>query len=96
MESVSLDTLTFDHPAASRPARFGAMLSLPMQAASPSSCMVILTSSAGVQRHQRGTALQRARLHVTRSSGRGRQGHAAFLQHVALYRQISQVHVLDP
>ena len=52
MESVSLDTLTFDHPAASRPARFGAMLSLPMQAASPSSCMVILTSSAGVQRHR--------------------------------------------
>ena len=52
MESVSLDTLTFDHPAASRPARFGATLSLPMQAASPSSCMVILTSSAGVQRHR--------------------------------------------
>jgi len=52
MESVSLDTLTFDHPAACRPARFGATLSLPIQAASPSSCMVILTSSAGVQRHR--------------------------------------------
>ncbi len=52
MESVSLDTLTFDHPAASRPARISAALSLPLQAKSPSACMVILTSSAGVQRHR--------------------------------------------
>ena len=56
MESMSLDTLTFDHPAARRPARFTAQLSLPMQANSransPSPCMVLLTSSAGVQRHR--------------------------------------------
>jgi dienelactone hydrolase len=52
MESVSLDTLTFDHPAASRPARFTATLSLPVQAGKPLACMVILTSSAGVQRHR--------------------------------------------
>ena len=52
MESVSFDTLTFDHPAASRPARVTASLHLPMQAAPPFPCMVILTSSAGVQRHR--------------------------------------------
>jgi dienelactone hydrolase len=52
MESVSLDTLTFDHPAARRPARITAKLSLPIQAAPPFACMVILTSSAGVQHHR--------------------------------------------
>jgi dienelactone hydrolase len=52
MESVSFDTLTFDHPAASRPARVSASLQLPMQANRPFPCMVILTSSAGVQRHR--------------------------------------------
>src|SRR5207245_7051955 len=52
MESVSFDTLTFEHPAACRPARISASLSLPMQAARPFPCMVILTSSAGVQRHR--------------------------------------------
>jgi dienelactone hydrolase len=56
MESVSLDTLTFDHPAAARPARFTASLHLPEAAdgalAGPFACMVILTSSAGVQRHR--------------------------------------------
>lgn len=52
MESVSLDTLTFDHPAAARPARFGASLHLPAAQFRPSPCMVILTSSAGVQRHR--------------------------------------------
>jgi len=52
MESVSFDTLTFAHPAASRPARVTATLHLPMQAAPPFSCMVILSSSAGVQRHR--------------------------------------------
>jgi dienelactone hydrolase len=52
MESVSLDTLTFDHPAASRPARISASLHVPMQTAPPFACMVILTSSAGVQRHR--------------------------------------------
>src|SRR5260370_21480622 len=52
MESVSLDTLTFDHPAACRPARVTASLHLPMQDERPLPCMVILTSSAGVQRHR--------------------------------------------
>src|SRR5690348_6343087 len=57
MESVSLDTLTFDHPAAARPARIGATLHLPNGASEPVpskpvACMVILTSSAGVQRHR--------------------------------------------
>jgi len=52
MESVSLDTLTFDHPAASRPARFSASLHLPVEISAPLACMVILTSSAGVQRHR--------------------------------------------
>jgi dienelactone hydrolase len=52
MESVSFDTLTFDHPTACRPARVSASLHLPMQAPSPFPCMVILTSSAGVQRHR--------------------------------------------
>jgi dienelactone hydrolase len=52
MESVSFDTLTFEHPAACRPARVSASLHLPMQAPSPFPCMVMLTSSAGVQRHR--------------------------------------------
>jgi dienelactone hydrolase len=52
MESVSFDTLTFDHPAAAKPARVSGTLHLPMQADQPFSCMVILTSSAGVQRHR--------------------------------------------
>src|SRR6185436_14433724 len=52
MESVSFDTLTFDHPAAARSARVAGTLHLPMQANRPFPCMVILTSSAGVQRHR--------------------------------------------
>ena len=52
MESVSFDTLTFDHPAAARPARVSATLHLPMQADRAFPAMVILTSSAGVQRHR--------------------------------------------
>ena len=52
MESVSFDTLTFDHPAACRPARLTASLFLPQADALPAPCMVILTSSAGVQRHR--------------------------------------------
>ncbi len=52
MESVSLQTLTFDHPAACRPATLTAHLSLPIEAKSPPACMVILSSSAGVQRHR--------------------------------------------
>jgi len=52
MESVSLDTLTFDHPAASRPARVTASLHLPQAGDRRFACMVILTSSAGVQRHR--------------------------------------------
>ena len=52
MESVSFDTLTFDHPAACRPARVTATLHLPPPDGRPAPCMVILTSSAGVQRHR--------------------------------------------
>ena len=52
MESLSFDTLTFDHPAACKPARVSATLHLPMQPDRPFACMVILTSSAGVQRHR--------------------------------------------
>lgn len=52
MESVSFDTLTFDHPTARRPARVTASLHLPVDEAAPFPCMVILTSSAGVQRHR--------------------------------------------
>ena len=52
MESVSFDTLTFDHPAACRPARLTASLHLPVPCERPAPCMVILTSSAGVQRHR--------------------------------------------
>jgi dienelactone hydrolase len=52
MESLAFDTLTFDHPAARRPARVTATLHLPMQVAPSFPCMVILTSSAGVQRHR--------------------------------------------
>ncbi|WP_300780815.1 dienelactone hydrolase family protein [Enhydrobacter sp.] len=52
MESVSFDTLTFDHPTACRPARVTATLHLPTAGALPCPCMVILSSSAGVQRHR--------------------------------------------
>ena len=52
MESVSFDTLTFDHPAARKPARVSGTLHLPMQADQPFPCMVLLTTSAGVQRHR--------------------------------------------
>lgn len=52
MEPLSFDTLTFDHPAACRPARVGATLHLPAGATAPVPCMVLLTSSAGVQRHR--------------------------------------------
>jgi dienelactone hydrolase len=52
MESVSFDTLTFDHPTASRPARISATLHIPADRPGPVPCMVILTSSAGVQRHR--------------------------------------------
>src|SRR6516162_5890806 len=51
MEPVSFDTLTFDHPAACRPARVSASLQLP-GGAPPFPCLVILSSSAGVQRHR--------------------------------------------
>jgi hypothetical protein len=51
MESLAFDTLTFDHPAACRPAQLTASLHLP-EADRPAPCMVILTSSAGVQRHR--------------------------------------------
>ena len=52
MESLSFDTLTFDHPAACRPAQVAAELWLPENGEPPSPCMVMLTSSAGVQRHR--------------------------------------------
>jgi dienelactone hydrolase len=52
MESVSFDTLTFDHPAACKPARVSGTLHLPMQVNQPFPAMVLLTSSAGVQRHR--------------------------------------------
>src|SRR5260370_19531466 len=52
MESVSFDTLTFDHPAGCRPARLSAQLCLPQTPDLPAPCMIILTSSAGVQRHR--------------------------------------------
>jgi dienelactone hydrolase len=56
MESMSFDTLTFDHPTACRPARLSACLHLPEPPSKgshkPVACMVILTTSAGVQRHR--------------------------------------------
>src|SRR5258708_34770300 len=52
MEWVSSDPLVFAHPAACGRARGWPGLHLPMQAPSPFPCMVILTSSAGVQRHR--------------------------------------------
>jgi dienelactone hydrolase len=52
MEPLSFDTLTFEHPTACRPARVRAELWLPAAGAGPSPCMVLLTSSAGVQRHR--------------------------------------------
>lgn len=51
MEQLSFDTLTFDHPAARKPARVSASFYLP-PANAPVACMVLLTSSAGVQRHR--------------------------------------------
>jgi dienelactone hydrolase len=51
MQSVAFDTLTFNHPTACRPARLTASLHLP-ESGRPAPCMVILTSSAGVQRHR--------------------------------------------
>jgi len=50
MERWSFDTLTFEHPTASRPAQVEGLLTLP--AATPAPAMVLLTSSAGVQRHR--------------------------------------------
>jgi dienelactone hydrolase len=52
MESLTFDTLTFDHPTACRPARVSASLHLPEKSRGPAPCMVILSSSAGVQRHR--------------------------------------------
>jgi len=52
MESLSFDTLTFEHPAGCRPARVTAQLCLPQQTERPAPCMVLLSSSAGVQRHR--------------------------------------------
>jgi dienelactone hydrolase len=52
MESLAFDTLTFDHPAACRPARLTGELRLPDIGPRPAPCMIILTSSAGVQRHR--------------------------------------------
>src|SRR3979409_1898417 len=52
MESGSSDTLTVDHPAGRRPARLTAQLCLPETSDLPAPCMIILTSSAGVQRHR--------------------------------------------
>src|SRR5262252_10609646 len=52
MESLAFDTLTFDHPAACKPARLQAELWLPEASPHPAPCMVILSSSAGVQRHR--------------------------------------------
>jgi dienelactone hydrolase len=51
MEQLAFDTLTFDHPAACRPARLTGSLHLPA-GEEPAPAMVILTSSAGVQRHR--------------------------------------------
>lgn len=48
---MAFETLTFDHPTACRPARVTATLHLP-SSAERLPCMVILTSSAGVQRHR--------------------------------------------
>ena len=52
MEQLAFDTLTYDHPAACKPARVTASLHLPANTDTPAPCMVILTSSAGVQRHR--------------------------------------------
>jgi dienelactone hydrolase len=51
-KTISFDTLTFDHPTACRPARLAASLFLPEPDAQPAPRMVILTGSAGVQRHR--------------------------------------------
>src|ERR1700755_3439949 len=50
METVSFDTLTFEHPAGRRPARLTAQLYLPETSHLAAPCMIILTSSAGGQR----------------------------------------------
>jgi dienelactone hydrolase len=52
-QTLAFDTLTFDHPTACQPARVAAELWLP-DGTRPSPCMVLLTSSAGVQRHREG------------------------------------------
>lgn len=52
MESLTFDTLTFDHPAACRPATVSARLLPPEAGTWPCPAMVLLTSSAGVQRHR--------------------------------------------
>src|SRR5258708_11220553 len=52
MESLLFDTLTFDHPAGRRPARLGAQVCLPEASHLPWPCMILLTSSAGIQRHR--------------------------------------------
>ena len=52
MEMLSFETLTFDHPTACRAARVDAELWLPPRRQPPAPCMVVLTSSAGVQRHR--------------------------------------------
>lgn len=52
MERLSIDTLTFDHPAACQPARLTVELWLPQKARRAAPCMVMLTSSAGIQRHR--------------------------------------------
>ncbi|MFO1079482.1 MAG: dienelactone hydrolase family protein [Reyranellaceae bacterium] len=53
MESLSFPTLTFDHPTARRPAVVqGHLLRPPAPPTAPCPAMVILTSSAGVQRHR--------------------------------------------
>ncbi|MBV8393278.1 MAG: hypothetical protein JOY81_08855, partial [Alphaproteobacteria bacterium] len=44
--TLTFDTLTFDHPAACRPARLSASLHLPEAQDGPFPCMVLLTSSA--------------------------------------------------
>jgi dienelactone hydrolase len=52
METLAFDTLTFEHPTACRPARVEAELRLPDRGKRPAPCMILLTSSAGVQRHR--------------------------------------------
>lgn len=51
-ETVEFDTMRIEHPAGRRPARVRGTLHLPLSLAAPAPAMVILTSSAGVQRHR--------------------------------------------